>query len=69
MPVDVWIDRKGLPRRMSSSYEMKVPEADEPFDVLYSMELSGYGTKVRVKAPPASLVTDLGQLLQQAGGP
>jgi hypothetical protein len=68
MPVDVWIDRRGLPRRMSSSYEMKVPESEETTEVTYSMELSAYGTKVRVKAPPASLVTDLGQLLQQAGG-
>jgi hypothetical protein len=67
MPVDVWIERKGLPRRMSSSYEMKVPESEETFDVLYSMELSAFGTRVRVKSPPPSLVTDLGQLLQQAG--
>jgi hypothetical protein len=67
MPVDVWIDGRGLPRRMSTSYEMKVPDSEDTFDVRYSMEIGDYGTRVRVKRPPASQVTDLIQLLQQAG--
>jgi hypothetical protein len=67
MPVDVWIDWRGLPRRMSSSYEMKVPDSEETLDVRYSLEISDYGTRVRVKPPPESQVTDLVQLLQQAG--
>jgi hypothetical protein len=68
MPVDVWIDRRGLPRRMSSSYEMKVPDSEDTFDIRYSVEIGDYGIRVRVKPPPASQVTDLGQLMQQAGG-
>jgi hypothetical protein len=67
MPVDVWIDRRGLPRRMSSSYEMKVPDSEDTLDVRYSLEIGDYGTRVRVKPPPESQVTDLAQLLQQAG--
>jgi hypothetical protein len=68
MPVDVWIDRRGLPRRMSLTYEMKAPESEDTFDIRYSAEISDYGTRVRIKPPPQSLVTDLGQLMQQAGG-
>ena len=67
MPVEVWIDRRGLPRRMSSSYEMKVPDSEDTLDVRYSLEMGDYGTRVRVKPPPESQFTDLAQLLQQAG--
>jgi hypothetical protein len=67
MPVDVWIDRRGLPRRMSVAYEVKVPDSDDTFDVRYSLEIGDYGTRVRVKPPPESQVTDFAQLLQQAG--
>jgi hypothetical protein len=67
MPVDVWIDRRGLPRRMSFAYEVKIPDSEDTFDVRYSLEIGDYGTRVRIKPPPESQVTDFTQLLQQAG--
>jgi hypothetical protein len=67
IPVDVWIDRQGLPRRMLFAYGVKVPESDDTFDIRYSAQISDYGGHIRIKRPPESQVTDFMQLLQQAG--
>jgi hypothetical protein len=62
---DVWLDKTGLPRRMT----MKMSGgAFEGGGMDMTMDFLHYGTAVSVTVPPASLVTDMGALLRQNGG-
>jgi hypothetical protein len=60
LPLDVWIDGQGLPRRMT--YTITVTTQGQKVTTSLSMDLSDYGVKVDVKPPPASQVTDLASL-------
>ena len=69
---DVWIDDEGRLRKLQYSVDLskvKVP-GNEPVDpavrmgtLTASFELFDFGTDVEVNEPPASQVTDIGQLL------
>lgn len=60
LPLDVWIDDQGLPRRMT--YTISVNTQGQNVITSLSMDLSGYGVDVNVTPPPASQVTDLASL-------
>jgi hypothetical protein len=62
---DVWLDKTGLPRRMT----MKMSGgafAGGAMDM--TMDFLHYGAPVSVTVPPPSVVTDMGPLLKQSGG-
>jgi hypothetical protein len=63
-PVDVWIDAKGLPRRITYAATLKTPPAGAssasaafPETTTLTMDLGGYGVPVSVSPPPSSEVT------------
>lgn len=65
MPVDVWIDDAGLPRRMNYRIEMdgsafsdQLP-GDGSLAMSFSMDVYDYGELVSVGPPPPHLVTDM----------
>lgn len=65
MPVDVWIDDAGLPRRMNYRVEMdggafrdQLP-GDGTLAMTFSMDVYDYGRPVSVGAPPPNQVTDM----------
>ena len=60
LPLDVWIDGQGLPRRLT--YTISVDTQGQHVTTSLSMDLSDYGVKVNVTPPPASQVTDLASL-------
>lgn len=66
-PADVWIDARGLPRRLR--FELDLADYDDSGEVppgaimSFTMELSDFGEPVRVKAPSPDLVSDLTTLL------
>jgi hypothetical protein len=58
VPVDVWLDADGVPRRMTQTLSMKTPGT-----MTMSMEFYDFGAPVSVVAPPANDVYDAGQAL------
>jgi hypothetical protein len=60
LPMDVWIDNDGLPRKLDYSISAKV--SGQSVKTTLEMELSDYGVDVNVSAPPSSQVTDLANL-------
>ena len=63
MPINVWIDDEGLPRRMTTSYEMRMPETDQTIDFEMEMDILEYGVKVRAQPPPESATVDFADLM------
>lgn len=61
IPVEVWLDDEGLPRRMEMSMETG-PGADVRFEMRMRVEIPEYGIEVRVPRPPDRDVTDLTEL-------
>ncbi|MBA3718120.1 MAG: hypothetical protein H0W87_07845 [Actinobacteria bacterium] len=57
LPLDVWIDDQGLPRKLS--YEIQATVSGQKVKTSLEMKLSDYGVAVDVQPPPASEVTDL----------
>jgi hypothetical protein len=72
-PVDVWIDGDGLVRRMTETVDYRkatfpnVPKDQLPTSMSVLVEYFDFGTEVSVDVPKASEVTDLKDLLGQAG--
>lgn len=72
-PVDVWIDERGLPRRVR--FELDLSDYDDTGEVppgaimSFTMELSDFGGPVRVEPPSPELVSDLTALLAEATEP
>jgi hypothetical protein len=72
-PVDVWIDGDGLVRRMKETVDYRkatfpnVPKDKLPTSMSMLVEYYDFGTEVAVDVPKASEVTDLKDLLGQAG--
>jgi hypothetical protein len=56
-PIDVWIDRRNMVRRMSMSMDMKVQ--GQRMKMGMSFELFNFGPKPAVKPPPAKDVVEL----------
>lgn len=74
MPLDVWIDDAGLPRRMTYRVEIdggplgeQLP-GDGSLAMFLSMDIFDYGQPVSVTAPPGSQVTDMTADLDQLSG-
>lgn len=74
MPVDVWIDDAGLPRRMNYRVEMdggalgdQLP-GDGSLTMSFSMDVYDYGQPVSVGAPPPNQVTDMTSDLDRLPG-
>jgi LppX/LprAFG-like lipoprotein len=60
LPLDVWIDDKGLPHKLF--YEIAAKVQGVKVRTALTMTLSDYGVDVNVEPPPASQVTDLASL-------
>lgn len=59
IPVEVFVDREGLLRRMRMT--MKSTLASAPFALTQTTDFYDFGVEVDVEAPPESQVTDLSQ--------
>jgi hypothetical protein len=59
MPIDVWIDRKGLVRKME--YEQKLDDRGGTTKLSYV--LSGFGPSIPVEPPPSDQVSDILDLI------
>jgi hypothetical protein len=60
LPLDVWVDDDGLPRKLF--YEISTTVQGTDVKTSLEMKLSDYGINVDVQPPPASQVTDLATL-------
>jgi hypothetical protein len=60
LPMDVWIDGDGLPRKLF--YEISAKVQGQNVKTSLTMNLSDYGVDVNVQPPPASQVTDLASI-------
>jgi hypothetical protein len=56
-PVDVWVARDGLVRRIKSSYNQK--SGGQTIRVEQTIEYRDFGTRIRIEKPPASEVQDI----------
>jgi len=59
IPVDVWVDAAGLPRRVTMAFAGLVPQtgSDEDASIQISIELFDYGEPVTIEVPSADEVT------------
>jgi hypothetical protein len=60
LPMDVWIDADGLPRKIF--YEISADVQGQKIKSSMTMNLSDYGVDVSVQPPPSSQVTDLASI-------
>jgi hypothetical protein len=65
LPMDVWLDDAGVLRRMQLELEVPLPDGG-PMHTKLTMDLFGFGTKVKVTPPPASQVEDVTELASEA---
>ncbi|MBA3430890.1 MAG: hypothetical protein H0U16_05355 [Actinobacteria bacterium] len=63
LPVEVWIDDDGLPRRTRQDITLEGPPQVQQ---RVTMELYDFGTQVDVEPPPSDEVTGLQQLLEES---
>jgi hypothetical protein len=61
-PVEVWIDRRHMVRRVSLSMNMKVGQTDRRMTMDMTIEMFDFGPKPVPKAPPADEVYDVTKL-------
>jgi BarA-like signal transduction histidine kinase len=66
LPENVWIGKDGLVRRVAISYNYA--PAGRQLRMHMTMNISDYGTHVRIAAPPSSQVFDATQLAQSGFG-
>jgi hypothetical protein len=65
-PMEVWIDKDGIVRRMSTTIATKI--GGQRGTIRQRMELYDFGTKVDVQVPDASQTVDAGDLGGSSGG-
>jgi hypothetical protein len=58
VPLDVWIDAKGLVRKLSLDFSATDPSTTQSSHVALAFELWDYGESVEIDVPPASQVVD-----------
>jgi hypothetical protein len=58
-PVEVWVDRRHLLRRMRMQMQMKIAQVDKTMKMDISMDLFDFGRKPKAKAPPKDDVYDV----------
>jgi hypothetical protein len=61
-PVDVWIDRHHMVRRVRLVMQMKVAQTGRSMKMDMTTEMFGFGRKSQPKAPPADSVYDVTKL-------
>jgi hypothetical protein len=66
IPVEVWIDRQNLVRRMQVSFNASLPTGQN-LDIRVNADVLNYGPQPPPVLPGASQVTDLTSLLGQSG--
>lgn len=67
LPVEVWMDDGGLPRRYVQSQELTPPGAGSALQQTITMEMFDYGAEVDVEPPPAEETVDASELGTGAG--
>lgn len=65
LPIDVWIDGDGLPRKLE--YDITVDAEGQEVHTVLAMTFTDYGVDVEVTPPPADQVSDYGELIAQLG--
>jgi hypothetical protein len=69
IPVDVWIDAKGLVRQLTLTLTNKPASAGAaPVHDNVSVQFSSFGASVNTSAPPSSQTSDLGPILRALAG-
>jgi hypothetical protein len=68
MPVSVWIDADGLPRRFEQTLTVGPAAGADAQTVRTRIEFYDYGTPVTVTIPPASQTQSFADLLESASG-
>ncbi len=66
LPVDVWIDRSHLVRRVQMNFELDFPNSQTVQESM-TIDVSDYGPQPEPAAPPADQVVDLSGLAGAAG--
>ncbi|HVM40987.1 MAG TPA: hypothetical protein VM618_09460 [Acidimicrobiia bacterium] len=68
LPMDVWLDDAGLPRRMAMDFDFSALEGVAPgSNMRMTIDMFDYGTPVSVEEPPANEVTDISEMAEQFG--
>lgn len=69
LPIEVWIDDDGLPRRMRMTMDFPDGGADVPAGTAMSIEIEffDFGEPVSITVPPADQVTDISELAGALG--
>ncbi len=67
VPMDIWIDGKGLPRKMTMAFDGGAGSTLAGASVSETFEFFDFGANVDVEAPPASEVLDMSELLGRIG--
>jgi hypothetical protein len=62
LPMEVWIDDDGLPRRVSYTFDASLTGGSEKTSTVLTMNFTDYGVDVAVEPPPADQVTDISEL-------
>lgn len=62
-PMDVWIDARGLVRRVAYHLSLTIPGSAQMMTTSVGMDLYDFGAPVHVHAPPAAQTTDLTAIL------
>ncbi len=67
IPMDVWIDKQGRARRVSSRMSFGIASGMPGASMKWVMDLFDFGAEVDVSPPPPGQVTDFSELLAQFG--
>ncbi len=62
IPVDVWVDERGLVRKLTMAFSATQPGTTEQTTTSMSFELYDYGKDVEIELPPAAEVVDASAL-------
>ena len=68
VPLDVWVDDDGLPRRVQMAFDDMGAEMGLPGSATMTMELFDYGQPVTIEVPPASEVTPIAEVMPGMAG-
>ena len=58
VPLEVWIDEDGLVRRLTQTWNQKLPDGAGRMETKLTMDLYDFGPRVEVDPPPSNKVFD-----------
>jgi hypothetical protein len=68
MPIDVWIDADGLPRRMQVDTAGALAQlSDDELSMTMTMDFFGYGDDLAIEVPSADEVTSFSEVMGDFG--